>query len=53
MLQRKNVASLEEGAEEMYEYQTDPEDCSKRDDLRIDRVLEQNGESWEDSDQKV
>ena len=57
------VGSLGEKVEEIYDYQinadkvekkhTDLEDCSRRNNLRIDRVAEENGESWEDCERKV
>ena len=61
-MQRK-VSSLEEKVEEIYDYQidldevekkfTDLEDRSRRNNLRIDGVAEENGESWDDCEQKV
>ena len=61
-MQRK-VSSSEEKVEEIYDYQIDPdkvgkkltdlEDRSRRNNLRIDRAAEENGESWDDCEQKV
>ena len=61
-MQRK-VSSLGEKVEEIYYYQIDPdevekkftdfEDRSRRNNLRIDEVAEENGESWDDCEQKA
>ena len=61
-MQRK-VSSLEEKVEEICDYQTDPdkvekeladlEDHFSRNNLRIDVVAEENGESWDDCERKV
>ena len=61
-MQRK-VSSLEEKVEEIYDYQIDPEevekkltdleDCSRRNNLQIDGVAEENGKSWDDCERKV
>ena len=61
-MQRK-VSSLEEKVEEIYDYEiypdevekklTDLEDRSRRNNLRIDGVAEENGESWDDGKGKV
>ena len=60
-MQRK-VSSLEEKVEEIYDYQIDPdevekkltdlEDRSRRNNLQIDGVPEENDESWDDSERK-
>ena len=57
------VSSLEEKVEEIYCYQIDPdevekkltdlEDHSRRNNLQIDGVAEENGESWDDCERKV
>ena len=57
------VSSLEEKVEEIYDYQIDPdevekkltdlEDCSRRNNLRIDGAAEENGESWDGCERKV
>ena len=61
-MQRK-VISLEVEVEEIYEYQIDPdkiekkltelEDRSRRNDLRIDGVAEESGESWDNCERKL
>ena len=61
-MQRK-VSSLEEKVDEIYDYQIDPdevekkltdlEDCCRRNNLRIDGVVEENGETWDDCERKV
>ena len=61
-MQRK-VSSLEEKVDEIYDYQIDPdevekkltdlEDRSRRNNLRIDGVAEENGETWDDCERKV
>ena len=62
-MQRK-VSSLGEKVEEIYYYyQIDPdevekrftdfEDRSRRNNLRIDEVAEENGESWDNCEQKA
>ena len=61
-MQRK-FGSLEEKVEEIYDYQIEPdevekkltdlEDRSRRNNLRIDGVAEENGESWDDCERKV
>ena len=60
-MQRKN-SSLEEKVEEIYDYQIDPdevekkltylEDRSSRNNLRINGVVEENGESLDDCERK-
>ena len=60
---QSKVSSLEEKVEEIYDYQIDPdevekkltdlEDRSRRNNLRIDEVAEENGESWDDCERKV
>ena len=57
------VSRLEEKAEETYDYQIDPEevekkltnleDRSRRNNLRIEGAAEENGETWDDCEQKV
>ena len=59
----RKVSSLEEKVEEIYDYQIDPdeaqkkltdlEDRSRTNNLRIDGVEEENGESWDDCERKV
>ena len=59
----RKVSSLEEKVEEIYDYQVDPdeiekkltdlEDRSRRNNLRIDGLAEENGESWDDCERKV
>ena len=59
----RKVSSLQEKVEEIYDYQIDPdevqkkltdlEDRSRRNNLRIDGVEEENGESWDDCERKV
>ena len=59
----RKVSSLEEKVEEIYDYQIDPdevekeltdlEDCSRRNNLWIDGVEEENSESWDDCERKV
>ena len=59
----KKKFSLEEKVEKIYDYQidsdkvgkklTDLEDCSRRNNLRIDGVAEENVESWDNCEQKV
>ena len=61
-MQRK-VSSLQEKVKEIYDYQIDREevekkltgleDRSRRTNLRIDGVAEENGESWDHCEQKV
>ena len=61
-IQRK-VSSLEEKVEEIYDYQIDSdevekklmnlEDRSRRNNLWIDGVAEENGASWDDCERKV
>ena len=61
-MQRK-VGSLEEKVEEIYDYEIDPEEVEKkltdfedrcrRNNLRIDGVAEENGETWDDCERKV
>ena len=61
-MQRK-VSSLEEKAEEIYDYQIDPgevekrltdsEDRSRKNNVQIVGVAEENGECWDDCEQKV
>ena len=56
-------SSLEKKVEEIYDYQIDPgevekkftdlEDRSRRNNLRIDGVAEENGESWDNCKRKV
>ena len=60
-MQRK-VSSLEEKVEEIYDYQIDPdkvekklpdlEDRSRRNNLRVDGVAEENGRSWDDCERE-
>ena len=59
----KKKFSLEEKVEKIYDCQidqdkvekklTDLENCSRRNNLRIDGVTEENGESWDNCEQKV
>ena len=59
---QNKVSSLEEKVEEIYDYQTDLnevekkltdlEDSSGRNNLRIDRVAEENGETWDNCQRK-
>ena len=60
----RKVSSLDEKVEEIYDYQIDPdevekkltdlEDRSRRNNLRINGVAEENGEmSWDDCERKV
>ena len=59
----RKVSSLEEKVEEICDYQIDPdevqkkltdlEDRCRRNNLRIDGVEEENGESWDDCERKV
>ena len=59
----RKVSSLDEKVEEIYYYQIDPdevekkltdlEDHSRRSNLRVDGVAEENGKSWDDCEQKV
>ena len=59
----RRVSSLEEKVDEIYDYQIDPdevekkltdlEDRSRRNNLRIDGVAEENGETWDDCERKV
>ena len=61
-MQRK-VSSLEEKVEKIYDFQIDPnevgkkrtdlEDHSRRNNLRIDGVGEENGLGWDDYERKV
>ena len=61
-MQRK-VSSLEEKVKEIYNYQIDPHEVKKKltdledrcgkNNLQIDGVAEENGESWDDCQQKV
>ena len=61
-MQRK-ASSLERKVKEIYDYQIDPdevakkltdlENCSRRKNLRIDGVAEENGEGWDDYDRKM
>ena len=61
-MQRK-VSSLEEKVDEIYDYQIDPdevekkltnlEDRSRKNNLQIDGVAEENGETWDDCERKV
>ena len=61
-MQRK-VSSLEEKLEEIYDYQIDPdevekkltdlEDRSRRNNLQIDGIAEENGESWDNCERNV
>ena len=60
---QREVSSLGEKVDEIYDYQIDPdevekkltdlEDRSRRNNLRIDGVAEENGETWDDCEQKV
>ena len=60
---RRKVSSLEDKVDEIYDYQIDPhevekkltdlEDRSRRNNLRIDGVAEENGETWDDCERKV
>ena len=62
-IMHRKVSSLEEKVEEIYDYQIDPdevqkkltdlEDRSRRNNLLIDGVEEENGESWDDCERKV
>ena len=59
----RRVSSLEEKVDEIYDYQIDPdevekkltdlEDRSRRTNLRIDGVAEENGETWDHCERKV
>ena len=61
-MQRK-ASSLERKVKEVYDYQIDPdevekkltdlENCSRRKNLRIDGVAEENGEGWDDYERKM
>ena len=61
-MQRK-VSSLEEKVDEIFDYQIDPdevekkltnlEDRSRKNNLQIDGVAEENGETWDDCERKV
>ena len=60
---QRRVSSLEEKIEEIYDHQIDPdevekkltdlEDCSTRNNLRIDGVAEENCETWDDCEREV
>ena len=60
---QREFSSLEEKVDEIYDYQIDPdkvekkltdlEDRSRRNNLWIDGVAEENGEAWDDCKQKV
>ena len=60
---QKKVGSLEEKVEEIYDYQIDPDEVekkladlenhSRRNNLRIDGVAEENGEGWGNCERKV
>ena len=60
---RRKVSSLEDKVDEIYDYQIDPhevekkltdlEDRSRRNNLRIDGVAEENRETWDDCERKV
>ena len=57
------LADIEHRAEEIYDYQINPdyveqklivlEDRSRRNNLRVDGVLETSGETWEDCEEKL
>ena len=59
---RRDVSSLEQNVEEIYDYEIDPgeveekltdlEDRSRRNNLRIDGVTEEKGQIWGDCEQK-
>ena len=59
----RKVRSLKQKVDEIYDYQIDPdevekkltdlEDRSRRNNLRIDGVAEENGETWDDCERKV
>ena len=59
---RRDVRSLEQNVEEIYDYEIDPgeveekltdlEDRSRRNNLRIDGVTEEKGQIWGDCEQK-
>ena len=57
------LADIEHRIEEIYDYQIDPEyveqklidleDRSRRNNLRVDSILETPGETWEDREEKL